>query len=204
MGKDQTLMKNDPPNSPSDDGSKAPGTPPMAELPRDGVAELFKNKHKALVTYLRVHFRLVADEAKEVAQEAYVRMLARKRQKTIRSMEGFLFRTAANLAINKIKKAQGHDRLNVQVGFQTQHESRSPEPSLLARQEWELIDKAMKEQLPEKMRLALHFRLKGMSIDEVAAALDLHPRKVRRDVAEATEFCRKILAECDLEQGKKK
>lgn len=83
-----------------------PDSPDSREnLPAAGVAfsqealeDLARNHHKALVRFLTLRTGS-REDAQEVAQEAYAKLLARERQPgTISFLAGYLWRVAANLA----------------------------------------------------------------------------------------------------------
>src|SRR5690349_24237416 len=83
------------------------GGEPAASAP-DDVGNLFRENNQTLVRFLNA--RLGSEqEAKEVAQEAYVKLLQLERRGAISFMRGYLFRIAANLAVDRLRqrKARG-------------------------------------------------------------------------------------------------
>src|SRR5947209_4337020 len=73
------------------------------------VGRLFREHNQTLVRYLRA--RLGSEqEAKEVAQEAYVKLLQLERVGAISFMRAYLFRIAANLAIDRIRQRNSQGR----------------------------------------------------------------------------------------------
>ncbi len=75
------------------------GEPLAAEERARRVQELFEANNSALMRFLTGRLKS-AQEAKEVAQEAYVRVLQLNTARGMSHMQSFLFKTAANLAAN--------------------------------------------------------------------------------------------------------
>jgi DNA-directed RNA polymerase specialized sigma24 family protein len=66
------------------------------------VARLFREHNAALLRFAAA--RLGSEhEAREVAQEAYVRLLQLDRRQTIGFLRAYLFKTAANLATDRLR-----------------------------------------------------------------------------------------------------
>ena len=165
------------------------------------VERLFREHNESLLRFLRARLHS-PQEAREVAQEAYVQLLGLHSPGTIGFLQGYLFRTAANLATNRLKQRTRRRRIDELVFFETPTTHRSPEPTWAARQELALIHRAI-EELPATCRLAfLMVKFDDASVEDVAHELGLHPRRVRRFVARAIEHCQKALqAASDLEGG---
>lgn len=66
------------------------------------IARLFRENNRALIGFLVARLRSVQD-AKEVAQETYVRLLQMGRPQTGNLVRAYLFRVAGNLAIDRLR-----------------------------------------------------------------------------------------------------
>ena len=66
------------------------------------VSQLFREHNRALLGYLTVRLRS-EQEAKEVAQEAYLRLLQLQEPDTSSLVREYLFKTATNLAIDRLR-----------------------------------------------------------------------------------------------------
>lgn len=66
------------------------------------VSQLFRDHNRLLVGYLTSRLRS-EQEAKEVAQEAYVRLLQLQDPGTSSLLRAYLFKTATNLAIDRLR-----------------------------------------------------------------------------------------------------
>src|SRR5690348_5364543 len=93
--------------SPSDPRTPTDAPPPEDELASpsraDTVEALFRVHNKSLVRFLAA--RLSSDaEAREVAQEAYVRLLQLDQPQAVGFLRAFLFKTASNIAIDRLRR----------------------------------------------------------------------------------------------------
>lgn len=158
------------------------------------VERLFREHNASLIRYLRV--RLPPEEAKEVAQEAYVKMLGLHDPDRVNFLVAYLYRTASNLAKNRIKQHVQRRRDDELIFFQTEDE-RSPERLCADRAEVALVRQALSE-LPANCREAFHLvRVEGLSSDEAGRRMKMHPRRVRRYVARALAHCLAVTAAAD-------
>jgi RNA polymerase sigma factor (sigma-70 family) len=164
-------------------------TQPAAESQSESVEQLFRDHNRALVNFLAT--RLHSDhEAREVAQEAYVRLLQLDRPAAASFMRASLFRIAANLAVDRLRRRgvqMRAARSSFFDEFDTRHE---PERCLLAEEELRRVRGFLAE-LPEKCRRAyLLYRLEDKGQGEIAAELNITPRMVRHHLNHALVYCR--------------
>lgn len=175
----------------SDSQSPATGGAPANETHGQHVERLFREHNESLVRYLRARLHS-QDEAKEVAQEAYVQLLGLHHPETVHFLQGYLFRTAANLATNRLKRRVQRRRDDELVFFEDQ-DARSPERVCAGKRDIDLVNQALNE-LPPNCREAFRLvRLGGLSSDEAAQQLSLHPRQVRRYVSRALAHCLAVM-----------
>lgn len=156
------------------------------------VAKLFQEHNRALVSFLRAKLHNDA-EAREVAQEAYVKLLQLESPGVVGFLQAYLFKIAANLAIDRIRRQAVGDRLLEEGAllFDEVDAAASPERICFGRRDLERISKAM-DHLPEKCREAfvMHVLLER-PIKDVAAELDISTRMVGYYLADAMEVCRR-------------
>ena len=156
------------------------------------VEQMFREHNESLLRFLRARLHS-QDEAKEVAQEAYVQMLGLNNPEAVNYMQGYLFRTAANIATNRLKQGAARRRIDQLVFFDTPHDPRTPQHTLDARQQLAHVSEALNRLPPQCRRAFILVRYEGMNFDDAAAELGLHPRKVRRYVQRAFESCKRAL-----------
>lgn len=153
------------------------------------VANLFREHNEALLRFLAVRLRS-HQEAKEVAQEAYVKLLKLDQPGAISFLRAFLFKTAANLAVDRLRSRERHMRA-VEGGLFTElRESPTPEREAAGAQEVAIVERLVNE-LPAKCRSAfLLYKIEGLTFPEISARMGLSERQVREYVVRAVLYCR--------------
>lgn len=157
------------------------------------IAELFRAHNGALVSFLaaRLHD---AQDARDVAQEAYVRLLQLDRPGALSFLRGYLFKIAENLAIDRIR----HRSLRVRAAyteallFNELDERPSPERNVLAQEELSRVSARLME-LPENCRRAfiMHVLL-DRPTREIAAEMNVSDRMVRNYVTRGLLVCQGV------------
>src|SRR5471032_3131621 len=107
---------------------------PDSEESRTSVVErLFREHNDALVRFIRGRVGS-HNEALEVAQEAYVRLLSLDQPGAVSYLRAFLFKTAANIAIDRRRRDQNFDKVAGRQLFTELTENRTPERQLSGEQ----------------------------------------------------------------------
>ena len=158
------------------------------------IDRIYRDYNEALVRFLSARLHSEQD-AQEVAQEAYVRMLKLDEPNTVRHLQSYLFRTAANLAIDRLRRSQRRVTLAVLEGGAA--EASSPQPGqdavLEGRQKLSLLECAIAE-LPPKCRKAfLLYKFEAWSYAEIADEMSLSQSMIRKYVIRALVYCRERL-----------
>jgi RNA polymerase sigma-70 factor (ECF subfamily) len=158
------------------------------------VSELFREHNRMLVGYLRS--RLGSEqEAKEVAQEAYVRVLQLHEPGAPGLLRAYLFKTAANLAVDRLRHRWVRQRSEEQPQLfeelnPTGGELDDPAEQLLAREQADQLLRILQE-LPVKCQQVMNLhRFEGASQRDVSLRLGISERMVRRYVTYAMVYCR--------------
>lgn len=195
-GPDPTMKPSGAPLPPAPDDAQGSDTPAGAPRPNPDnrwVAALFEEHNRDLLRFLTCRLGSI-HEAKEVAQQAYVRLLQLDQPDSVSYLRAYLFKTAANLAADRLKSAARRDRIDRLDFFDDAEDlAPSPEGRVSAEQELEVILAAVDE-LPPRCRYAfiLH-RFHDHTIAEVAAAMNTPVRTVQWYVAQALVLCRERL-----------
>src|SRR4051794_21893213 len=134
------------------------------------IEQMFREHNDSLLRFLRARLHS-SDEAKEVAQEAYVQMLGLDNPAAVNFMQGYLFRTAANIATNRMKLGAARRRIDQLVFFDTPHETRTPQHTLDVRQQLAHVNQALDRLPPLCRRAFILVRYEGMSFDDAAAKM---------------------------------
>lgn len=147
------------------------------------------------------------EDANDLAQEAFLRIYKLQRPEDLENPRAFLFQTAANLAIDQIRREQVHTRyirkeLNpVIAGEGHDFVMPSTERTVNATEQLDLLYAAMRK-LPEKTRQAfLLHRAKDMTYAEIANEMGVSTSMVEKYIIQALRFCRKELGKQESQNG---
>ena len=163
------------------------------ESSAQAATHLFRQHNSALVGYLTSRLQS-AQEAKEVAQEAYVRLLQLRTPGPFSLFRAYLFKTATNLAIDRLRHRTIRHHVEQGAMFEDLAAGRTewddPARQLLARERTEQLLGYLQE-LPSKCRQVFNLhRLDGLAQREVGVQLGISERMVRRYVTYAMVYCR--------------
>jgi RNA polymerase sigma factor (sigma-70 family) len=175
-------------------GKESPQADPSGEVPDQTaraqlIERLFREHNEELLRYLRTRLHS-AQDAREVAQEAYVRLLSLDAPGAVSYLRGYLFQTAANLALDRLRRGQVHSRATAQPMFTEFVDHCTPERRVAGTQEVELLQRLL-QSLPAKCQRAfLLNRCYGLDFDAVAKEMGLKTRMIRTYVVRALLYCR--------------
>jgi RNA polymerase sigma factor (sigma-70 family) len=154
------------------------------------VRDLIARYHGSLLSFLRLRLR-VAEDAADVAQEAYIRMLQYEGSCAVRSPSSLLFRVAINVAndlsrLEQVRHAADHcsvDDMDIDSGLAP------PEREVAAAQELDRMYLAI-ERLPPKCRQAfLLSRVHCMTYPEIARHCGISVKMVEKHISHALMIC---------------
>ncbi len=153
---------------------------------RQSVGALVREHERMLHAFLmsRCHDE---HEAREVAQEAYVRMLNLAEPGAVSFMRAYLFKTASNIAADRARQRKVRERHA--EAAEPMVDELSPERYALGQEEIDMLRRALME-LPPKSRSAfLLYRVEGWSVEEIGRHLGLQVRMVWRHLSRAGVYC---------------
>jgi RNA polymerase sigma factor (sigma-70 family) len=155
------------------------------------VSELFRNHNRMLVRFLQSKLQN-PQEAREIAQEAYVRLLELERTGAVGFLRAYLFRIASNLAIDRLRSRITRERIDTQCPDPLEEVTQEGpvEREVFAADEMRVFWASLAE-LPEHYRQAfVMHRLENLSTAEIALKIGKSERMVRRYIAHALTYCR--------------
>lgn len=156
------------------------------------VDRLFREHNQTLLRFLAAKLHSPQD-AKEIAQEAYVRLLNLDAPDAVSYLRAFLFKTASNLAIDRLRSRQAETRRLHMEFFEERETEPDPELHALASEELRSIESSL-ERLPANCRQAfLLSRFDGLSCAEISRRMRIPERTVRHYIVEAIVYCRSRL-----------
>jgi RNA polymerase sigma-70 factor (ECF subfamily) len=168
------------PGEPSPEAVQRAASPSSAQVER-----LYREHNESLVRFLRARLHSDAD-AREAAQEAYVRLLGLDDPEHPSFLRAYLFRVAANVATDYLRR-RAVVRRNADPADEREVHAATQERQLAAKQDLQLIDRAIGE-LPPRCRAAfIMIRFDGCRPAEVASRLGVSERMVRLYHARALE-----------------
>lgn len=151
------------------------------------LAEVFRNSKTALVRFLTMRTGSVED-AKDILQEAFAKVLAIERPETVSVLSGYLWRCAVNLAIDRRREQAQH------YGFQREAlisvDEREPSAESIAdiRERLAIVEEAIGN-LPARCLEAFNLHvIEGLKFDSVGREMGISGRMARKHVARALEY----------------
>jgi RNA polymerase sigma-70 factor (ECF subfamily) len=151
----------------------------------------FREHQASLVQYLCS--RVSSDEARDIAQEAYLRVLRYRENQDLDSLKALLFRIAANLIGMRARTAQAqhwadHRPFDEALGLPTGEASQ--QRRLDAEQQLDRLMEVIKG-LPSKCQQAFVLsRFHDMSYPEIAKRCGISVKMVEKHIAKALEILR--------------
>ena len=160
----------------------------MSQTKTDFIAELFEQQAAPLVKYLTARFKNV-EEAREVAQEAWLRIYRLDHPEELENAKAFLFQTASNLSIDRIRRGNLERRHTVV----SEEVSRTIEDTVDAQQALSTVEAALYE-LPTKCRQAfVMHRQNNLSYTAIAQQLGVSTSMVEKYIIQALKHFRNKL-----------
>ncbi len=153
------------------------------------IARLFREHNEALTRFLAARLRST-QEAQEVAQEAYVRVLNLDQPGAVSFLRSFLYKTAANLAVDRIRSRNRRAHLHETRLLGDAGEAPTPERTVGGRQEVAIVERLLAELPPKCRRAFLLNRVEGLDPLEIARQMGVAPRTIRHYILQAFLYCR--------------
>ena len=181
-------------------GGSEQGDRPDEEAHAKSIAELFQEHNRSLIRFLTARLRS-AQEAEEVAQEAYVRLLRLDQPGTVSFLRAFLYKTAANLAVDRMRK-RGRHSVAAEAGyFEDFRKPPTPDREVEGSQEIEHVLRLLEDLPPKCRRAFLLHKIDELEFADVARQMGLSERMVRIYVIRAVLYVRAGLDAEEICQG---
>lgn len=159
--------------------------------PRDRaqlIGELFREHNRALIRFLMNRLRS-SEEAADVAQEAYARMLQLHSLGTVSYLRAFLFKTAANIAIDRLRFQKAQSRRTENQFFDMAAEA-SAEQWASDDEELNLTTAYIEELPPQYREVLLLSRFEPLSTSDIAKRMGISERTVQHYIVESLLYIR--------------
>lgn len=156
------------------------------------VERLFREHNAALLRFISAKIGS-EQEAKEIAQEAYVHLLRLDHPEAVSYLRAFLFKTASNLAIDRLRQRGRRDHVSSMADVDFAVFELTPERQVYGEQVMAVFHAAV-AQLPPKCRKAfLLHRVHDIPIEDIASQMNIGACMVRRYIAGGLEHVRQCL-----------
>jgi RNA polymerase sigma-70 factor (ECF subfamily) len=170
----------------------------MAEFGHEplSVERTIRRYHDSLIRFLRQRLRS-PDDASDVAQEAYVRMLQYEGSREIKSPSSILFRIAINVA-NDLGRSEQARRVSEQCRLDDVElvaDTPSPEREIASMQDLDLLYDAIAHLPPKCQQVFLLSRIRGMTYPEIARHCGISIKMVEKHIGRALAVCLKKVGE---------
>jgi len=160
------------------------------------VRDIIHRYHSALLNFLRPRLR-VAEDAADIAQETYIRMMQYEGSREIRSPSSMLFRIAINVT-NDLGRAEQVRRVADQCRFddlELVSEHPSPEREVAASQDLEILYDVIAKLPPKCRKVFLLSRVQNLTYPQIAAQCGISIKMVEKHVSHALALCIKKVGE---------
>jgi len=183
----------------ADNSSEAPGScTPVGEYGREWLERAFATHKTELQSFILRKMGSL-EEAEELTQDLFVRLMAYNRPEQIDNLQAFLFTTAGNIVRDRIRRLHArrhnfHDQLDKQEidsGMSLEH-------SLDAQQRAEITIGALSELEDEYRRALTLHRLESWTHAQIAEELGTTVGVVRRYISVASDYCKQKVVDASM------
>ncbi len=149
-----------------------------------------------LVRFIARRLRSVAD-ARDLAHEAYVRLLRVKRKDLIRDPQAYLYRIATNILYEfELKRKADADGLARCAEYQIlEADCAHPEEDVETLQARKRIEAVLSQLTPRCRAVFILYRRDGLSYKEIGVRIGISTNMVKKYLARGLRHCREHLSE---------
>ncbi|WP_019529136.1 RNA polymerase sigma factor [Dasania marina] len=160
------------------------------------VSTLYSEHNDALLRYLSVRLSS-QQEAAEVAQEAYIRLLSLDKPDTVSYLRAFLYKTADNIAIDRLRRRQRTEAIfdSQESEQECRSEVQNPERQLSARQSISQLRVFVAELPPKCQKAFLMYKFQEREYGEIAESMGLSENMIRKYVLRALAHLKERMAQ---------
>lgn len=157
------------------------------------VTHLFERYRQPLVQYL-TNLLKRRDDAEDIAQEAYLRMLeSQSLERSVSRARAYLFRVATNLAYDRFRHLKTLSKHSSKDPAELPGSAFSPEGILALDQSMDAVEHVISGLKPRCRQVFLLRAAEHLSYEEIAERLRVSKRTVEREMKHALAACQKGL-----------
>jgi RNA polymerase sigma factor (sigma-70 family) len=158
---------------------------------------LFEKHQADLRRSIAARFGKIRHEAEDIVQDAFHNLLRAQNLEELENPRAYLYQTAANLALNRIRKHRHHNQYLEQQGVvieEDEMDDLGPERQVMARRDLASLEQALMK-LPEKYRRTfLLSRMQDKSYKEISQLLGMPESTVEKHIIKVLKHLREHLA----------
>lgn len=157
---------------------------------RVSIQEIIRRHHGALIKFLRRRLS-IAEDAEDVAQETYIRMMRYEGSSELNSPSAMLFRIAVNVANDHGRAAVARrTKRHAQIeDMELTSDSPTAEREVLASQTLDLLLETIERLPPKCKQVFLLSRASDMTYPEIAAHCGISVKMVEKHISRAIAAC---------------
>jgi len=153
------------------------------------LARIIEEHNRALHAFLMARGVRDEQEARDVAQEAYIRVLQLDEPAAVSFLRAYLFKTAANIAANRARDRATRHRIDSTDDPGEPIDGLSPERHVLAEEEVSVLRRALFELPPKHRRAFVLHRFEEWDVGRIGTELAVSARTVRHYILHAALYC---------------
>lgn len=160
------------------------------------LVSLFESHYADLKAQIAYRFRRQHQDVEDIVQDAFHNVLRLDNIDQLENPKAYLYQTANNLALNRIRKQKYHENYIFSQDHE-QVEEVSPEQIVISRKSLAKVNEYM-NQLPEKYRRTfLLSRVDGKTYKEISLELNIAESTVEKHMIKVLKFLRDRMQEVD-------
>lgn len=154
---------------------------------------LFTSHYDELCSFIARKLGQSAD-AEEIAQDTFHNFLKLDDSAHIENPRAFLYKTANNLALNRIRKYGRHEAY-VQTVHEDDNHTPTVEREVFAQRDIDLLEKQLNKLPTLTKDIFLMNRMDSMSYSEISKELNISDSSVQKHMMKALKFLRNVFEE---------
>ncbi len=162
----------------------------------DALDILYRDHRDAVVRYILHKFGAGPPNPSDVAQAAFEKFVTLEHHSDIVNPRSFLFASARNFALDqrrRLKVRSDHADEVRALGDDT--DDFNPERVLLAKEQWKLLEMAIRNMDDRRRNILIMNRMDGLSSAEIARRMGCSATLVKTLLAQALVLCQRALRE---------
>ena len=155
-------------------------------------------KHQSDLRRLIAHkFRKTPQDAEDIVQDAFHNILRADNIEALENPKAYLYQTASNLALNRIRKQRLHQQYlaGTNIDEDSEIDEVSPERRVLAARDLQRVERALEQISPKYRQTFVLSRVHDKSYREISELLNISESTVEKHIIKVLKYLRDHLSE---------